>query len=100
LDNIYQIQTKLILFTFCSIMEAMKAGGTTLVQGLSVALEVGGQRGEQSLGRVRLGHGDADEGGEARAGGGAKSGGRAVAVQWFFMNFLHCRVSLWAWSEC
>src|SRR5690606_15828057 len=37
------------------------------------------QGGEQGLGRVRLGDGDADEGGEARAGGGAQSGGRAVA---------------------
>ena len=49
------------------------------VQGLSVAVEVGGQGGEQCLGRVRLGDGDAYEGGEAGAGGGAQSGGRAVA---------------------
>lgn len=32
------------------------------VQGLSVAVEVGGERGEQGFGRVRLGDGDAYEG--------------------------------------
>lgn len=32
------------------------------VQGLSVAAEMGGQGGEQDLGRVRLGDGDAYEG--------------------------------------
>jgi hypothetical protein len=49
------------------------------VQGLSVAVEVGGERGEQGFGRVRLGDGDAYEGGEAGAGGGAQGVGRAVA---------------------
>lgn len=32
------------------------------VQGLSVAVEVGGQGGDECLGRVRLGDGDAQEG--------------------------------------